>query len=320
MAPWSDGSFAAEKPAVRQRMMGDASPSASRVGACALKESDRSVEYNHAMLAPIELPAEIAQLHRRAQVLSATLQGLSAKGTEVVLPPGPDVLRGTEPGYLHLVDGFLALRRQRRTVRFYETGAWIATEQLGAGLTCQSDFDTRGRLIPQAVFESELATDPKWLTAWLAYERCQEQLLAGIVAELAVPDEEAETGFARYPAGSLIIESGHAPEQLLVLLDGEAQAEIGGIVLDTVQEGEFIGEVGFLTGRESGADVRAVTECMVQTIPAAAFEQITRSRPEIVLQVARNLAERLDRSNHRYASVLPTPLPLPNSASAPAVE
>lgn len=258
------------------------------------------------MLAPIELPAEVAQLHRRAQALSAKLRPISAKGKEVVLPPGCDVLAGLDAGYLYLVDGFLALRREERTIRFYETGAFIATAQLGSGLAYKSEFDTHGRFIPEAVWQAELAGCADRLLAWFAYQNCQQLLLAGLVAELAVPDEEAQTAFARHGAGSLIVQQGQAPDQLLVLLEGEAQAEIGEVVLDRIRTGEFIGEVGFLTGRPSGAQVRAVTDCMVQTIPAAAFGQITRSRPEIVLQVARTLAERLDRSNQRYADILPT--------------
>lgn len=260
------------------------------------------------MLAPIELPAHVEQLDQQAHALSARLRAVLG-GEPIAIPAGADLLSELRPGYLHIVDGFISLRRGEATLRYFDAGLWLATAAWPGDMRLSSEFDTHAEWVERGAFVAALAGDASLLSLWLDYERCQQQVLAAICAELSTPDPNVRTGLSRHVAGSLIARAGEQLEQLLVLVDGEAQAELDGVVLGSIHQAEFIGEIGFLTDSGCGADVRALTDCLVQTIPRDAFEDIARSRPEMVLQMARTLAERLARANHRQLEVARPAIP-----------
>jgi hypothetical protein len=60
------------------------------------------------------------------------------------------------------------------------------------------------------------------------------------------------------PTGTHIVESGKAPDRMLVIVDGEAAVEVGGRAVARLRSGQFAGEMSFLTGKAPNADVVAV--------------------------------------------------------------
>lgn len=92
-----------------------------------------------------------------------------------------------------------------------------------------------------------------------------------------------------------------------VLVEGVLTAELDGAVIDEhTAPGVFVGEVGALLGAPRTATVRATTPATVRVIGDP--ESFFASRPELALELARQLAGRLQRLvsyvadvRHQYA-------------------
>ncbi len=95
------------------------------------------------------------------------------------------------------------------------------------------------------------------------------------------------------PAGTVLIAEGKRSGRLLVLAEGSVEVVRGETQVAVVSEpGSFFGEMSVLLDLPHTATVRALSAATVYTFDdAAAF---LRSDPEIALQVARMLAQRLN--------------------------
>ena len=95
------------------------------------------------------------------------------------------------------------------------------------------------------------------------------------------------------PAGAVLIAEGKRSGRLLVLAEGSVEVVRGETQVAVVSEpGSFFGEMSVLLDLPHTATVRALSAATVYTFDdAAAF---LRSDPEVALQVARMLAQRLN--------------------------
>ena len=93
---------------------------------------------------------------------------------------------------------------------------------------------------------------------------------------------------ARIEAGQVLWHEGDPGDTVALLLDGamevvhksaESEEEV---VLRTVEGGAVVGELAGTDGRARSATVRARTPCRLLKIPAAAFRQLLRRRPDIL--------------------------------------
>src|SRR5580693_8530818 len=99
-------------------------------------------------------------------------------------------------------------------------------------------------------------------------------------------DDDFDTSVFRTPGGL----AAHAP--------GEAHRMV------RIRAGEWVGEMGLLSGRARGAHVRAVRDTALARLPRAAFERLAMEHPEVLLRVSQMLVTRLE-SQVRPAA--PTP-------------
>lgn len=112
----------------------------------------------------------------------------------------------------------------------------------------------------------------------------------------------------RLAAGEVLFEQGdEADHAVAVLIEGTLTAELDGVVIDEhTAPGIFVGEVGALLGTARTATVRATTPSTVRIIGDP--ETFFASHPELALELARQLAGRLQRLityvadvRHQYA-------------------
>jgi CRP-like cAMP-binding protein len=96
-----------------------------------------------------------------------------------------------------------------------------------------------------------------------------------------------------FEAGSTIIEQGEIGGTIFVLVDGQVQIERDATVLAVLDTpGAVLGEMSTVLDRPSSASVRAVTDVtLLVAVDGAAF---LHQHPEVLLEVARTLATRLD--------------------------
>ncbi len=95
-------------------------------------------------------------------------------------------------------------------------------------------------------------------------------------------------------AGEAVYLEGDEPTTVLVLVDGELEIERGGVVVNRhVVPGAFVGEIGALLSQRRSATVTATVPTIVREIGDPT--QFFAAHPQLGLEVARQLAGRLDR-------------------------
>lgn len=82
--------------------------------------------------------------------------------------------------------------------------------------------------------------------------------------------------------GKLLMLQDHRGEQLLVVVEGEAEVTRGGEVVATVGAGSFIGEAGLLDHADRNATVRATTPLKALVLEKDGFEQLHESMPDVL--------------------------------------
>ena len=107
----------------------------------------------------------------------------------------------------------------------------------------------------------------------------------------------------RYPAKSVIIHGGDAPDALYYIIEGSVSVlheddEGHEIVLAYLNAGDFFGEMGlFETGSQRSAWIRARGQCELAEITYDKFRQVAAQTPEILFELASQMALRLRRSS-----------------------
>jgi CRP/FNR family transcriptional regulator, cyclic AMP receptor protein len=95
------------------------------------------------------------------------------------------------------------------------------------------------------------------------------------------------------PADTLVIEQGAPGGAVLVLVDGRVSIERDGARLAVLDEpGALLGEMSTVLDRPASASVRALTD--VTVLEASDGSAFLTEHPEVLLEVARTLASRLD--------------------------
>ncbi len=96
-----------------------------------------------------------------------------------------------------------------------------------------------------------------------------------------------------YVAGDVVVEQGASFGAIVILVDGAVSIERDGVALALLDTpGAIVGEMSTVLERPSTATVRATSHCTVlKADDGAAF---LRERPDVLLEVAKALATRLD--------------------------
>lgn len=113
----------------------------------------------------------------------------------------------------------------------------------------------------------------------------------------------------RYPAKSVIIYAGDAPDALYYIVSGSVSVLIEDengheIVLAYLNKGDFFGEMG-LFGEDTtrSAWVRTRTECELAEISYARFRQLAKEDPEILFALATQMAARLRTTSRKVSDL-----------------
>jgi CRP-like cAMP-binding protein len=101
----------------------------------------------------------------------------------------------------------------------------------------------------------------------------------------------------RFEAGETLFRQGDPSDVAIQLISGSVDVlrEVGddAIVLGTVREGEFVGEMGVLEGRARSATVRAATRVEAELIERQAFLDRVGDEPELARKLLVRMSTRL---------------------------
>jgi NTE family protein len=108
------------------------------------------------------------------------------------------------------------------------------------------------------------------------------------------------------PGGAALFEAGDPSDSMYLVISGGLAAHAPGQPhrLSRIRAGEWVGEMGLLSGRPRGAHVRAVRDTALARLPRAAFERLAMEHPEVLLRVSQMLVTRLES---QVGPAAPTP-------------
>jgi CRP-like cAMP-binding protein len=95
------------------------------------------------------------------------------------------------------------------------------------------------------------------------------------------------------PAGQVMAKEGDRGREFFVLIEGEADVTKGDRSINTMNEGDFFGEIALVTKMPRTASVTATTDVRVLVITERDFGALLKRSPEVGRGVAEALAERI---------------------------
>ena len=93
--------------------------------------------------------------------------------------------------------------------------------------------------------------------------------------------------------GKVLIREDEPGRQFFVLLDGKAEVRRKGRKVNTMETGDFFGEISLVTERPTTATVTLTEPSTALVISRPAFRRMLLSQPGVQLQVLEALAERV---------------------------
>lgn len=108
------------------------------------------------------------------------------------------------------------------------------------------------------------------------------------------------------PSGAIVVHEGEATDDLYCIVSGRLRAFVGSGAtrrfLSEMGRGETMGEVAFFTGGRRSASVVAVRDSLVVRLTRVQLEQVLARFPQMLMNMARLIADRLARAHLRRAS------------------
>jgi CRP/FNR family cyclic AMP-dependent transcriptional regulator len=93
--------------------------------------------------------------------------------------------------------------------------------------------------------------------------------------------------------GTELTREGKAGREFFAIVEGTADVLMGGKWINSVHQGDFLGEIALITGRPRTATVKATSPVRVLVITARDFRRLLENAPEIQRKVLLSMAERL---------------------------
>lgn len=102
---------------------------------------------------------------------------------------------------------------------------------------------------------------------------------------------------ASYAAGDAIFNQGDEGHEMFVIVEGQVDIILDGEVVQTLEDGEFFGEMSMIDGSPRSATAVAKTACRLAKVDEKRFSFLIQQTPFFALQVMRGLADRLRSAN-----------------------
>lgn len=112
-----------------------------------------------------------------------------------------------------------------------------------------------------------------------------------------------------HSADTKIFEIGDLGDCLYVIAEGEVEVYIEGseksdkIILSTLKEGDYFGEMALITGEPRSASVSTLTDCILMRLGKNEFDQLIIKNPSITISLSHMLSQRLKNANIQRAEV-----------------
>ncbi|RTL50597.1 MAG: cyclic nucleotide-binding domain-containing protein [Rhodocyclaceae bacterium] len=99
--------------------------------------------------------------------------------------------------------------------------------------------------------------------------------------------------FTEVKAGQTLFREGDAGEVMYVLIRGEAEVTIDGMLVETCEPGTILGEMAVIDGSPRSATVTALTDCEFAIVDKKRFLFLVNETPKFAIFVMQVMAQRL---------------------------
>ena len=103
-------------------------------------------------------------------------------------------------------------------------------------------------------------------------------------------------------AGQPLFSAGEEGRLMYVLSSGSAQVVVNSCVVEQLQHGSIVGEMGIVSPGPRSATVIAVSDCEFVAVDEKRFQFLVQQTPFFATQVMRVMADRLRNTNQRVGS------------------
>jgi CRP-like cAMP-binding protein len=111
-----------------------------------------------------------------------------------------------------------------------------------------------------------------------------------------------------FDPGKRLVQQGDPADAAYLIIDGHAEVILetpaGPVVVATLGANETVGEMGILGDVPRNATVRAKDRVIVLRISKDPFMRMVREFPNMAVSIMRELAQRLDATNHQLSAAL----------------
>jgi CRP/FNR family transcriptional regulator, cyclic AMP receptor protein len=111
-----------------------------------------------------------------------------------------------------------------------------------------------------------------------------------------------------FDPGKSLVQQGDPADAAYLIIDGHAEVVLetpaGPVVVATLGANETVGEMGILGDVPRNATVRAKDRVIVLRISKEPFMRMVREFPNMAVSIMRELAQRLDATNHQLSTAL----------------
>lgn len=104
------------------------------------------------------------------------------------------------------------------------------------------------------------------------------------------------------PAGQALFSEGEEGHMMFVLSTGTAEVRVHNRVVEMLEHGSIVGEVGIVLPGPRSASVVAKTDCEFVAVDEKRFQFLVQQTPFFATQVMRVMAERLRKVNQLLAA------------------
>jgi CRP-like cAMP-binding protein len=99
------------------------------------------------------------------------------------------------------------------------------------------------------------------------------------------------------PVGQALFKEGDEGNQMYVLETGTAEVFVQNRLVETLEHGSIVGEIGLVSPGPHSASVLARTDCEFVAVDQKRFQFLVQQTPFFAIQVMRLMAERLRATN-----------------------
>ena len=234
------------------------------------------------------------------RLTDALIRPLADRAESLSLPATGDArAAGLDPARLYVVrGGMLVAQRQGRRLFLCDEGDALPPDPHG-----DLDYRADGAVLLAAYDPALIVADPALSRLWQQLLLLRQAMLTRLLAAQVHENTHADSAFAYFNPGDILIRQGETADGVYNLFEGQADVLVDDVVVGRVGEGEILGAIAVLTHSPRGATVRARTRCSAVKVPKEGFQHLIRSNPSLIQSLLTDMARQITDLNGQVVAL-----------------